>query len=296
MCAAGVLWGTGGLVVTALHHRDGMGALTVSAWRMAFAALALVAFTVAMRRSGAVLATMRQHPVAAVVVGCGTALYQALYFSSVLLVGVSVATVVALGLAPVLAAAAEHVITRTTPSVREVTVLVAALAGLGLVTSSAGHASGSGGDQPLLGLALAVASGATYAASTLLAHSIARNVEPIALTTCATTAGAVLLAPLLAVAALRHEPLFASDATSFGLLLYLGVFTMAVSYGLLYSGLRSTRGSVATVATLVEPVAAALLAALLLGERPGWLAVVGGVLILGAVVALRPSDERAQPL
>ena len=96
-----MLWGTGGLVVTVLHQRDGLGAMTISAWRMAMAAVALIGFAVVTRRSGLVLATLRAHPVLAVLVGCGTALYQGLFFVSVLLVGVSVATVVSLGLAPI---------------------------------------------------------------------------------------------------------------------------------------------------------------------------------------------------
>jgi len=40
---------------------------------------------------------------------------------------------------------------------------------------------------------------------------------------------------------------------------------------------------------LVEPLSAAVLAVVLLGERPTPIAVVGGLLILAAVVALRPA-------
>ena len=63
-------------------------------------------------------------------------------------------------------------------------------------------------------------------------------------------------------------------------LVYLGVATMALAYGLLYAGLRHTTGSAATVATLLEPVTAALLAALLLNERLPPAALIGGALIL----------------
>ena len=70
---------------------------------------------------------------------------------------------------------------------------------------------------------------------------------------------------------------------------------MALSYGLLYAGLRTTSGSAATVATLVEPLSAALLAAVILGERLPWPALLGGALILGAVVALHPSEEHPAP-
>jgi DME family drug/metabolite transporter len=85
------------------------------------------------------------------------------------------------------------------------------------------------------------------------------------------------------------------DPAVVALLAYLGVATMALSYGLLYSGLRTTSGSAATVATLVEPLSAALLAALVLGERLAWPALLGGALILAAVIALRPTEDHPVP-
>lgn len=293
--AAGVLWGTGGLVVTLLHERDGLGAVTVSAWRMAIAAAALIAFALVTNRSRRVLNTARAHPVLAVVLGGGTAIYQGLYFVSVLLVGVSVATVVSLGLAPVLATMWEHLTAGTRPSTRELAVLTTALAGLVLISATAGHGTAAPSERPVLGLVLAVASGATYAATTVLGHVLAQRVDPVALTTCATAAGAVLLAPFLAVAALTGEVVGTSDAASSALLVYLGVATMALSYGLLYAGLRTTSGAAATLATLVEPLTAALLAALVLSERLPALALLGGALILAAVGALHRTEDQPTP-
>ncbi len=295
VCTAGVLWGTGGLVVTVLHERDGLGAMTASAWRMGLAALALIGFAAVTGHLGVVRDTMRQHPVLATAVGCGTAAYQGLYFVSVLLVGVSVATVVSLGLAPVLAAVWEHLVARTRPSVREVAVLAAALAGLVLISANAGHGSAAPGDRPTLGLVLAVVAGTTYAATTVLGHTLAQRVDPVALTTCATGAGAVALLPFLLVALAYDEPVLVGSVASAGLLAYLGIATMALSYGLLYAGLRTTSGSAATVATLVEPLSAALLAVVLLGERLNGPAILGGALILAAVVALRPTEEQPVP-
>jgi DME family drug/metabolite transporter len=282
-------------VVTLLHRRDGLGAMTISAWRMALAAVALIVFAAVTRRSRVAIGTMRRHPLLSVVVGSGTALYQGLFFVSVLLVGVSVATVVSLGLAPVLASGWESLAARSRPARREVAVLAAALVGLVLISATANRGPAAAGDRPGLGLALAVASGATYAATTVLGHRLAQRTDPVALTTCATAVGAVVLLPFLAVAAATSEPVHAAGTVSWALLVYLGIATMAVSYGLLYAGLRTTSGSAATVATLVEPVSAALLAALLLGERLTWPALLGGALILAAVVALRPTEERPVP-
>ena len=296
VCAAGVLWGTGGLVVTVLNDRDGLGAMTISAWRMALGAVALIAFAMLTGRSRSLLQTMRQHPGLATAVGVGTAMYQGLYFVSVLLVGVSISTVVSLGLAPILAATWEHVIARSRPSLREVAVLAAALVGLVLISLTAGHGSTAEGNNTTLGLVLSVAAGATYAATTVLGHTLAKRVDPVALTTCATTIGAVTLLPFLVIAAVTNQPIISPDPTSLLLLLYLGVATMALSYGLLYAGLRTTSGSAATVATLVEPLSAALLAAVLLDERLSPAGLVGGALILAAVVALRPVEENPRPL
>jgi DME family drug/metabolite transporter len=290
-----VLWGTGGLAVTVLHERDGLGAMTVSAWRMLLAAVALIGFAVVTRRWAVVWATMRDHPVLAIVVGCGTAAYQGLYFVSVLMVGVSVSTVVSLGLAPVVAAIWEHLRARTRPSARQAGVLAAALTGLVLISATAGHGSVGPGDSPYLGLILAVAAGATYAATTVLGHTAARQTDPVALTTCATTVGALALAPFLLVTAVRNDTLIGTSPASLGLLAYLGIATMALAYGLLYAGLRTTSGSAATVATLLEPVSAALLAAAFLGERLPWPALLGGALILIAVAVLRPTEEHLVP-
>jgi DME family drug/metabolite transporter len=293
VCAAGLLWGTGGLVVTFLHDRDGVGALTVSAWRMLLAALALVGFAVVARQKSAVLAMWRDRPIRTVVVGCGTAAYQGLYFASVLLVGVSVATVVSLGLAPVLAAVWEHLRSRSRPSARQTAVLGTALTGLVLISVTADHGTTVPGGSPYLGSILAVAAGVTYAATTVLGHTLAQTADPVVLTTCTTTVGAVALTPFLLAAAVGDEPLTGTSAASLGALLYLGLATMALAYALLYAGLRTTSGSAATVATLLEPVSAALLAVVLLGERLAGPALVGGAMILAAVASLHTATSTA---
>lgn len=65
--------------------------------------------------------------------------------------------------------------------------------------------------------------------------------------------------------------------------LYMGAITMALAYGLLYAGLRTTASSTAVIAILLEPVTAAVVATLFLGEvlRPA--GIVGGVFILLAL-------------
>lgn len=289
---AGVLWGTGGLAVQLIRERVPMSVLTISAWRMGLAALVLLATLLLLRRLPDLRRLLREGPGTAVLVGLCTGAYQALYFAAVVAVGVTVATVVALGLAPVLLTLAESVTARRLPGRGRVLVLTAALGGLVLVSAAAGLSVT--GPHPVLGVALATGSGATYALATGLGRPLAGSTSPLVLATVTAMAGALGLLPLGLLATGPHTT---TDPAAVALLAYLGVVTLAVAYGLMYAGLRTVRGSAAVIATLLEPVTAAVLAAVVLAERLGALGVVGAALILVAVAGLQseghedPGDE-----
>ena len=195
---------------------------------------------------------------------------------------------VALCVAPVLLTTGESIAARTRPSGTRVLVLAAALGGLVLVSASAGPSSG--GSHPVLGVLLAAGSGTTYAVATGIGRPLTGLTTPLALTTATSTAGALALLPFGVLGGgpyLPHTPAVA------GLLVYLGVATLAVAYALLYAGLRTVQGSAALVATLLEPLTAAVLAAVLLGERLGRL---GVVLILAAVAGLEEESDEDGPV
>jgi DME family drug/metabolite transporter len=259
-----------------------MSVLTISAWRMGIAALVLLVTMLLLRRLGDVRTLLRERPRTAIFIGLCTGAYQALYFAAVVAVGVTVSTVVALGLAPVLLTVAESITARRRPSRMRVLVLVAALSGLVLVSTAAGLSVT--GPHPLLGVGLSIASGAAYALATALGRPlVAGTTHPLALATVTSTAGAIGLLPFGLLATGPHT---SSDPAVLGLLAYLGVMTLAVAYALLYAGLRTIVGSAAVVATLLEPVTAALLAAVVLDERLGVLGIIGAALILVAVAGL----------
>lgn len=283
--AASILWGTGGLAVQLIREHDRLSPVTISAWRMAIAAVVLLVALLVLRRGGELGDLARARPRQLLVVGIGTAAYQGFYFVSVTQVGVAVSTVVSLGLAPVLLTVAEAVRHRRAPTGSRLAVLVAALTGLVLV-SVAGHAS-STGPAPLAGVLLAVASGTTYALTTAAGGSISRTTSPLALTAGMTLVGTAVLLPCLA---LVDGPLVTADPAALAWLLYLGALTMALAYVLLYSGLRVVAPSTAVTASLVEPVTAAVVAAVVLGEALSALAVVGILLVLGAVAGLAAYD------
>lgn len=291
VAAASVLWGTGGLAVQLIREHDPLSPVTISAWRMAIAAVVLLAALLALRRVGELLALARARPRQLVVVGVGTAAYQGLYFVSVTQVGVAVSTVVSLGLAPVLLTVAEAVRDRRAPAGSRLVILGAALVGL-LLVSVAGHAA-STGPAPVAGVLLAAASGTTYALTTAASGSISRESSPLVLTSGMTLVGAAALLPCLAFV---EGPRTTSDPLAVVWLAYLGALTMALAYVLLYSGLRAVTPSTAVTASLVEPVTAAVVAAVVLSEALGPAAVLGIVLVLGAVAGLGRPSAAAGPV
>ena len=291
VAVASVLWGTGGLAVQLIREQEPMSPVTISAWRMAIAAAVLLVALLALRQGRGLLALARSRPRQLLSVGVGTAAYQGFYFVSVTQVGVAVATVVSLGLAPVLLTVAESVRHRRAPSPGRVAVLVAALTGLVLVSMAA--AESSTGPAPLAGVLLAIASGTTYALTTVAGGSISRTTSPLVLTSGMTLVGAAVLLPCLAFV---DGPRVTTDPVALAWLVYLGALTMALAYVLLYSGLRVVAPSTAVTASLVEPVTAAVVAAVVLDEPLGPVAVVGILLVLGAVVGLGRPSAAAGPV
>jgi len=92
------------------------------------------------------------------------------------------------------------------------------------------------------------------------------------------------LASALAINAVTRRHRIGADAA-------IGVVTTAAGYVLFYAGLRVVPGSVAALLTLVEPLTAAALAVLLLGERLTVGLVGGGALMLAAVALLYLSPQ-----
>jgi drug/metabolite transporter, DME family len=278
LTTAGVLWGSIGLVVRLLEDR-GSSALAVAFWRVACAAVVLVPVMGPARIRELARQARRSGRVAAVALG--SLGFQVMYFLAVRDVGVAVGTLIALGLAPVAITAAESLAARSRPAARTLFVLALALVGLVLVTAASG-ASGHVAPRPLLGVAEAVASGLLYAASTSWSAPLSNRLEPMAITFATALAGVVVLLPVVAFTG-WHVP---HTGPALAGTVWLGVVTTVIAYGLFYTGLRSTPGSVAMILTLLEPVVAVFLAAIWLHEPLTVANVVGGVLLLAAVVAL----------
>jgi DME family drug/metabolite transporter len=289
-----VVWGTIGPAVDLVHQGSGLSPWTISAYRAIVAVVALVIASLVSGRLHACLALARSHGRRVIVTGLSTATFQLLFFVAVVATGVSVATVISLGLAPVLLLVLDGVRRRRIPSSGQIVTVTTALVGLGLV-SIAGGADAAAPDAAL-GILAALGSGTAYAVSTQVGAPLSREHDALTVTTSTMSVAATALVPGgLLVASLRGEPMTTTDTGSWLLLVYLGVVTMAFAYVLLFAGLRSTTSGAAVVATLLEPVTAVLIAVLLLGERLTAAVAVGTLLILAAIATLGRQVEQEPP-
>jgi len=289
---AGVLWGTGGLAMQLLRAHDPISPLAVIVWRATIGAALVLLFLVLLGRVGELVALVRRHPWRLLAVGAGTATLQAFFFLAVTMVGVAVATVVGLGLAPVLLTVVDAVRDRRPPGPGRLTVLVTALSGLVLVCSVAG--AGGTGPRPVAGVVLAAVSAMTFALTTTAAGGrVSRAASPVVLTGGMALVGVLVLSPTLL---LVDGPVTTRDPAAWGWLLYLGGLTLVAAYVLLYSGLRVTPATTAVTATLVEPVTATVAATLVLQEPLGLVGAVGVVLVLAGVAGLGLPAAAAGPI
>ena len=276
---AALCWGTSGVSGEILADRAGLGPLDIAWHRMAIGAVVLLlgyALT-SRRRPGTATPIPRGLLVRLALVGAGLAAYQLAFFAAVATAGVSISTLVALGLAPLLISVGATLLGHGRPDATTLTALVVALIGLVLLVGiSAGADAGS---TVVLGALLATGSALGYAVVTLAGAGVPSGV-PVTLIGFA--GGALLLTPVALITGLR----LTTEPVSLMVLLYLGVVPSALAYAMFFAGLRSVPGAVASILTLLEPLTATALATAFLGERlaPGALA--GGLLVLAAVAGL----------
>lgn len=279
---AAVLWGTGGLLGSLLADHSGVPTASVAMWRMLIAGIVLtVALLVTGRLALAGVSGAMWRRVG--LTGALTALFEVLYFGGVALAGVSLATLVTIGSAPLWVAAADAVVGRAMPSRRTLAALALALAGLVALLGTSIDA----GSAALTGVVVALAAGAAFAAVTFVNRRPVPGLGAVRLTALSFTAGGIMLVPVAAATgwAVPH------GGEGWGLALALGVASTALAYAAYLTGLETVPPFVATIVSLLEPLVAALLGALLLSERLGPWGLAGGLALGAAIVLLRPQRD-----
>jgi drug/metabolite transporter, DME family len=286
--AAAVLWGTTG---TAAALAPDVGSLAVGAAAMGVGGLlqAVAALRVVRAHRAGLLVQWRTLAVAAVAV----AVYPLAFYTSMRLAGVAVGTVVTIGSGPLAAALIERVVDRRPLSRRWALGAAAGMLGVvALAVSRADHGeatSGGSGAHPVLGIALGLLAGVTYALYSWGAARMMRFGLPSRPVMGAVFGlGGVLLMPVLL---LTGAPIVEAGR-NLAVVAYLAVVPMFVGYVLFGRGLARISATSATTLSLLEPAVAALIAVLVLHEglpALGW----AGMAIMLAGLVLLTGDSSA---
>lgn len=271
--AAAVLFGTTG---TAQALADPAGSpYAVGAARLLVGGAGLV--TVALlagHRMRSLVTLVRTPP--GLVAAAAVAGYQLGFFAGVARAGVAVGTLVGIGAAPVIAGLLSGLVDGRLPGRRWWRAVAVALAGLALLSLA-----GAGGRAEPIGLLLVLSAAACYAVSVLAQRRlIGAGVDSTAVMAATFAAGAVLLTPVLVAGGVR----WLGAPSGWLLVLYLGLLPTTLAYLLIGAGIRVLAPAAVVSLNLAEPVTAATLGVLLLGERLTVVGVVGALLVLAGVV------------
>ncbi|MFB6572923.1 DMT family transporter [Streptomyces noursei] len=294
---AATAWGTAGAAAALLYRGSGLGPLALTFWRT-FGGLLLLLAVRAVRRNRTRAADAgrlpaepsRRRAVRVAVTGIALAAFQAAYFAAVETTGLAVGTVITMGAGPVLIAVGARLTMGERLGAGGALAVGGALGGLLiLVLGGAGAAT----VRPL-GVGYALLSAAACAVMTLATRRFGRGggSDPYASTLSAFAVGALCLLPLAAVEGLW--PHLHDLGRSLVLLGYIAAVPTALAYGLYFAGLAVVRAATASVLSLIEPVSAAALAVLFLGERLTTATAAGTAVLLTAVAALAVTEARGR--
>lgn len=137
--------------------------------------------------------------------------------------------------------------------------------------------------QPVLGNILAAAAGLSWGLTIIGLRWLGRHAGPGEDPSAAAVVSGNVLACLIALP--FALPVAAFRPTDWLLVIFLGVFQIAVAYVFLTRGVRRVTALEVSLLLLLEPVLNPLWALLVHGERPGpWAAVGGAIIILATAV------------
>ncbi len=286
---AATLWGTTGVATRAIYALSATNALSVAFFRLAIGALVLLllCWRLLGRRAWRI---QRRDALLLGFLGTMQAIFQFSYLAAIPYCGVTIATLIALCVAPVLVVIYAALFQHEPLAFKRLIALLCALGGTVLLLGA--PSAQSVYPNLLLGALLSLVCAVGYAGVVLVGRSLSSRCHPLQVNAASIGTGALLLlgCSLFTNLTLNYP------ARSWLLLLYLGCVPTALAYALFQAGMRSTSATVTSMLTLCEPLTAALLAWLLFGERLGPFGILGALLLLSTIFLLARTESAPAPV
>jgi drug/metabolite transporter (DMT)-like permease len=244
--------------------------------RFALAACALLAVVGA---TGALRGLPRRSVLAALGMGAiGYATQSGLFFLALERMDASLLALV-LYTYPALVFAAAVLIGRERADARRVAALLVALAGVALVLLGA-----TSGSVDALGAVMGLGAAAAYTVYILVGDRVVGDVPPVPLAALVCTGATMTFA---VAAAVRGGPELDFGAAGWGWLGAIALISTVAAILAFFAGLERVGPSAAAILSTLEPVVTVSHAAAAFGEALGAVQLLGGALVLGAVVVMQ---------
>lgn len=266
-----VLWGTTGTTQTFLQ--EGVSSFAVACVRSGIGGGLLLLLVLVMKKMQWRTWPWKWNILAALAI----ALFQCLFFSSIRFTGVAIGTVVTIGSAPVFSGIIEWIIWKVKPNRIWAIATSFAIIGCALLFVNRGEAV----IDPF-GIGLALCAGCMFALYTNVSKQLMKEAETLPAVAMTFSMCAIMLAPL----ALMDGVSWIAEMNNLVPMLYMGIITTSIAYLLFLAGLRFVNSSAAVTLSLAEPLTAALLGVLFLGEYLSMTSWGGVLLILGGIAVL----------
>jgi drug/metabolite transporter (DMT)-like permease len=229
----------------------------------------------------------RQHPprmlVGAFVMGAaGYGIQSTMYFLALERIDASLSALL-LYAYPAMVVGASILLGREQPTRALLSALAVATAGTVLLLSD-----GLGSDADTLGMLLGLASAVCYTGYILAGDTLVASMPPVLLTAIVTTGGAVAFGSWGLATGSFH---FDLDGTAYAAIVGAAIVGTVLSVGTLLAGIERVGASTASVLSTVEPATTVLLAILILDESASPVQLLGGALLLVAIVLCQRSKR-----
>lgn len=277
---AAILWGTVGVATKMIYQISQTNALSIGFFRLAFSVPAMLLLYRAVYGLPAGKPQSRRDLGLMLILGGAMALYQVCIFGAIPKVGVAIATLIAICVAPIIVAILAGWLLGEKLSGRVLLALLLAVSGTGLLV---GWQEVNGEQRQMVsGILLALGAALSYGVVTICGRMLSGRYTSLYPITVGFGAGAVLLLPFTLVGGLTLD----YAPAGWLLLLYLGIIPTAIGYWLFLYGLRWLPATVASIVTLIEPLTATILAGLLFSERLAPAGIMGAGLLLTSMILL----------
>lgn len=277
---ASFLWGTTGVSAT---FAPDVGALAIGAASMGIGGLLQTLFALQPIRRN--LSQLYQYKGYCLIGGLTVAIYPLAFYSSMRLAGVTIGTVVSIGAAPILSFLIEMIMDKARLRLHWLIATILGLVGIALLCVADTNALSPLQSTPNVtgGILLGLLAALTYSIYSWAARRLIQKKLPArAAMGSIFGLGGLLLMPVLVF---TGSP-FLSSWQNMAVGAYMALIPMFLGYLCFGYGLAQIQASTAVTITLLEPVIAAVLAVLIVGERLPLLGWSGIMLIIACLICI----------